>query len=377
MNYWWKKRFLEQSTYVLPVFQVDMDRYKMCTSKKSPRQIRKEIKILQKYWNSYPFQYFRFDMYRNDCTLSIEEMKDYTSYYFFGHLFWVYSYKQYHDLIQNKFFCYTLFKGFNENQAKILFLCVDSYIYDIYNNPISDTNVEILLKQTFAPKLFFKPNKGSWGIGIIVFKRDNAGDYRDHNNEQLNAEYIRKHLIKDDYFLQEGIIQSKSMSDIYPEAVNTIRVMTSCFNQKPEILFTMLHMGKGGAQIDNASSGGIFIDVDKETGRLGEHAFEHGLKQNIYTHHPDTGILFKGYQIDGWNILKEFVLRNALKMRELNYVGWDIALTDSGPLLVELNARPDTELLQAPKGGVRKNFNVEPSEWFSKNDWHLNWVRNY
>ncbi len=377
VNYIRKIMFQRQSRYIQALYQTDIDRYNACVSKKPSGQIKKEIKVLKKYWNCYPFQYFRFDMYHKNCAIDLHDMKNYLPYYFMGNLYWPYSYKQYSDLIKNKFFCYTLFSEFHENQAKILLLCDDGNLYDTHNNIITDEDVESLLQQTNSAKLFLKPNKGSWGAGITIFNRDENENYLDQHNQKLSAEYIRQIARPGDFILQEGIIQRRCMSDIYPHAVNTIRVITKCINQNPIIMYTVLRMGRGGTQVDNAAAGGLFINVDKKTGRLGEKAFDYGLKQKYYTTHPDTGLVFNDYPLDGWEEFREFMERNILKMRELEYIGWDIALTESGPLIVELNASPEMDIVQAPLGGLREDFNINPDKWFNKKDWYLVWKRKY
>jgi len=44
--------------------------------------------------------------------------------------------------------------------------------------------------------------------------------------------------------------------------------------------------------------------------------------------------------------VKELVVRAALKYPGTRYVGWDVAITPEGPVLIEGNDRPGTDLPQ-------------------------------
>ncbi len=360
---WRKVSARRQDKQIRSMFRVDMERFDMCANRKSARQIAKEIKALEKYWNCYPYQYFKFDMYHKDCKMTMQEMLDYLPYYFMAYIFWPHSCKGYFDIAKNKFLSYMLFNSFQEAQPKIFIQYDGGYIYDHRRSLISNHEFDKLLLQIKSNKLFLKPNKGSWGLGIIVFKQGIDGYYT-HDGQKLSVDYLRTNLKKEDYILQEGIVQTKEMSEIYPNSINTVRVITKCVDQKPSVLYTVLRMGQGGAQVDNAGSGGLFLSIDVESGRLYEYAHEHTVKNNTYTQHPDTGFIFKDKKINGWEELKQFCLINALKMREIAYVGWDVALTDEGPVLVELNTSPDMYLAEADLGGLRQGLGIDPQKWF-------------
>jgi hypothetical protein len=119
--------------------------------------------------------------------------------------------------------------------------------------------------------------------------------------------------------------------------VNTVR-MTSfiCTDGKHVILQPFIRTGRNGAIVDNAGAGGIFAVFDPETGIvITDGVDESG---NRFEKHPDSNIVYRGWQIPYYNELKtltEIVHRSLPKYHK--YVGFDFALSTKGWLLVEGN----------------------------------------
>ena len=97
-----------------------------------------------------------------------------------------------------------------------------------------------------------------------------------------------------------------------------------------------MRVGIGSSIVDNAGSGGIIAPVDPETGIVTQQGItEHG---KYYLRHPDTGVVFPGFQVPKWNEAVRFVndLANVLGSGA-GYVGWDCALTEKGWIMLEGN----------------------------------------
>ena len=90
-----------------------------------------------------------------------------------------------------------------------------------------------------------------------------------------------------------------------------------------------------GNYVDNSHSGGISIAV-KEDGTL----YETGKQLSTgreFTNHPSTGFEFSTLQIPYFEAAKELVLRAHQCLYSINSVGWDVAITPYGPVIVEGN----------------------------------------
>jgi len=187
------------------------------------------------------------------------------------------------------------------------------------------------------PKFILKPLNGSGGHGIKLETCDSVpeGVY----------EYCKKH----NACIEELIIQHDSLSRLFPYSVNTIRI----FTYKSKVVGAVLRVGTGKSFLDNASSGGLFAPIDLSIGVVIDGAFTFEVTEKVITH-PDTKIVFPGFVIPYWNECKKIVMEAAELVSGIPLVGWDVAVTNAGPVLIEANSEPEIPLLQIPaKTGIR------------------------
>jgi hypothetical protein len=62
--------------------------------------------------------------------------------------------------------------------------------------------------------------------------------------------------------------------------------------------------------------------------------------------HPDTGALISGTELPYWDDVRDVALRSHRAFPERLLVGWDIAITTRGPLMIEGNGAPDLDIMQ-------------------------------
>ena len=87
--------------------------------------------------------------------------------------------------------------------------------------------------------------------------------------------------------------------------------------------------------------------VDLITGELGLMC---GDKQfgptDWFENHPVTGSPVTGRIVQHWAEIRDLAIAGHRVFADRMLLGWDVALTPDGPVLVEANAYPDTEFLQ-------------------------------
>jgi len=380
LYYFWKK-LSERSArtkYATQFFKNDIERFKKYPDKKPASQIKKEMKSLQKYWNCYPFQYYQFDLYRRDCNISLEEMKKYVPKFFLNHLFFPISYKDYGVLCEDKLLTYALLKTYEIPQPTFLFCFDHDTFYDTENNPISTTDVDQIIKRSAAEKLFIKARFGSEGKSIFIFTRNAANQFADEKGTLLDHHFFENDLQtktasgRDNtgfYIVQEGLVQHDAMNCIYSHSVNTFRIITAYENGEAQILYSLMRMGRGGNQVDNAALGGLYIKVDPETSILADFAYT--ADHTKYTEHPDTHFRFQGTRIDQWQAIKAFALSAAQKFREVKYVGWDVAITNTGFSIIEINHHTGFDIVQDFYGGARDVLKINPKDWWYQSNYTI------
>ena len=180
------------------------------------------------------------------------------------------------------------------------------------------------------------------GLGGADVKREYAKDITDKKEYFENA-------IKNRIFLEELVIQHPEMNKLCEKSVNTMRIMTFNDHGKSRIIWMGLRVGNGINAIDNFHAKGMAVNIDVSTGKLVGNAIDKDL--NEYTEHPVTHVKFDGFQIPCFKEAKEMVLKASLESDKILVVGWDVAISDKGPVIIEGNRRPGFDIVQVLSGG--------------------------
>ncbi len=164
---------------------------------------------------------------------------------------------------------------------------------------------------------------------------------------------------KEQFLVEDCIVQHPNIASIYPNAVNTLRIVTVTKNNNVHIMFRSIRLGNSGNVVDNFNHGGLFTTID-EDGIIKKPAVDK--KGNIYTSHPFTGANIIGFEIPLFSKAIKYVQTMAMSIPEVGYVGWDIAITEKGPVVVEANPFPGHDIYQSKihmkedGTGLRKDF---------------------
>jgi len=131
-------------------------------------------------------------------------------------------------------------------------------------------------------------------------------------------------------------------------------VATIRYDDRVDVIFSYLRMGKGNSVIDNASAGGVFGVVDINTGKIYAACDRLG---GTFERHPDSGINLVGFEIPRWNEVKELVKKAAQVLAKVRYVGWDVAVTKTGCVLIEGNDKGRWSFQIPKQEGFRDEMN--------------------
>jgi hypothetical protein len=214
-------------------------------------------------------------------------------------------------------------------------------------------------------KIFVKPADGAGGKGIYIFHKNNEGHYVTNENIILDENFLATIGKIRDYIIQAGVPQDPEISEIYPDSVNTCRIITENKNGVARLVCAMLRIGRGQKEVDNISSGGICVNIDINSGKFGDFAMSYDGEK--YTQHPDTHFVFRSEKISRWDETRKFTTDSAGKLPFFTYLGWDIALTDDGPVCIEINPFPAIDIMEMTSCGLRGAFEIEDPDYYWKN----------
>lgn len=161
-----------------------------------------------------------------------------------------------------------------------------------------------------------------------------------------------------EYIVQNKVIQHPKMSALYPNSVNTIRIVTVFVEGKAEILCSGLRVGTSvSGSVDNWAAGGIFVGIIN--GKLTKYGFFKPTHQGIgkCEYHPDTNIKLYDYEIPYYDEVVELVKKAQRLLPKVRAIGWDVAITESGPTIIEGNDNWEITLMQVGvPNGLKKEW---------------------
>ena len=217
-------------------------------------------------------------------------------------------------------------------------------------------------------KLAFKASAGTHGDGFYCLAYENGKYYLNgkESDEQGLADTIYGQ--KSFYIITEYLVMHRELRAIYPNSVNTVRVMVvNEHGYDPKILQTYMRIGSSSTGFtDNVGYGGICAMIDRETGEL-------YLPQTISAHvfhdcpvHPDTKKEISG-ALPNWELLRNTVLEIARYFGELEYLGFDVAITDAGICVLEINIHQDLHKVADFSDEIQSFFRRKIAEKRMKN----------
>ena len=241
-------------------------------------------------------------------------------------------------LLRDKFAFYKYMKSFCLQVPEVFALYKNGHLY---NKDLTEISFNEIAKEK---DYFIKSIDGECADFIRRVK-----DY-----EMLLE--VKKEFKNDEaYIFQEKIVQSKEMNLINPQCINTYRIVTIYNNGDPYVFSQGLRIGTSETgNVDNWAAGGLFVGINN--GKLKKYGFfkpSHGLKAEI---HPDTGIVFEGYKAPYFREACDLVIEAHKKFYSIKSIGWDIAISESGPVIIEGNDNWEINLMQAVDGPLRKNW---------------------
>ncbi len=191
------------------------------------------------------------------------------------------------------------------------------------------------------------------------------------DNEAVSIEQFVAFLnALDDYLVTEYVVAHEAIRSISSGALNTVRVMVVKEDSRNAKLtnavvkFSTLASG----QVDNIQRGGIIAKVNVLTG---EFSNAKKVVNNIFfdcERHPDSNLEIKGH-LPHWQEMSEKLVEISQHLAPLTYLGYDIAITDDGFKIIEINSHQGIRMFQVYGPLLKDNI---AADYFIKHLQHIN-----
>lgn len=180
-----------------------------------------------------------------------------------------------------------------------------------------------------AGQVVYKPlTKGS-GQGVKVLRTSSAAE-RDAVFASLES--------KPAGIIDEWIVQHDELQRLNPNAVSIVRFYSVCTDAGC-YLFSPVLTTSVTRSISNGCQDALTALADIRTGIIITDAVDQN-KLTDHAVHPVTGVPFRGFQIPFWQETVEMMKRAVPQAYYISNIGWDVAITTEGPLLIEANTIP-------------------------------------
>lgn len=228
------------------------------------------------------------------------------------------------------------------NNPKYIVLLNDKIVFNKYFNEflkrdyinLRECSLEEFKKFLKGKKTVFAKTpigEGGHGVSKIVISK--------YDIEKLYKELKEKKQ----YLVEEEIVQSDDVNEINPYVVNSFRVVTIMDNKgKVHLVNNAMRINQDDTDVIGCTND-LYCSFSKN-GKISSNVIDdYG---NIYERHPLTNKKFSEVKINGVDEAFEMCMQAHSKIPQVRYIGWDVAFSKDGPVIVEGNEYPGYGIIQ-------------------------------
>jgi len=199
------------------------------------------------------------------------------------------------------------------------------------------------------PRLVIKARRGQQGAGILFSPLFATW----HEARQWIQQQVAR---PEEHVFEAWIEQHPALAAFNPNAVNTLRVVTCLHQDQVQIWGVAQRFGIGPElSTDNCSQGNLGAWVSK-SGRIEQAAVKKDPAFVPCSQHPLSGLAILGFEIPYFEAVLKLAEHSARRLPEVRSVGWDIAVTPTGPCLIEGNDNWNCQILQITGGRGQRHL---------------------
>ena len=224
--------------------------------------------------------------------------------------------------------------------------------------------VRFLSSQARYP-LFGKPVRGSQAMGSVLIRKVDGVIATLGNGQTISLSKLAEEVAANTtygYVFQDAVTPHPSIATLTgSQTVSTVRVVTVNHNDTPEVLYTIWKLPAPNAMSDNFwQKGSLIALVEPTSGLVQKVRFASGPDTQWVESHPVTGAQLVGATLPCWQSVLDLARAAHATVPDNGILGWDIAITPQGALLIECNENTGHGLYQLASGRGVLNHDFLP-----------------
>lgn len=211
------------------------------------------------------------------------------------------------------------------------------------------------LRSLDADEMVLKPIESAEGRMVVILQRKSPGDREEFvalDGQQYDAKAMVDHMsdpralsmaypdgdmLRRAFLIEERVHQHPELGALCGETLCCVRVVTLyCDDGSVDILGVVFKLETSNSGVDNLNTGSLAVGVDMRTGRLRE-----GRRitdsWDVRREALPNGQRLSDSKLPYWREALELARQAACAFPYARAIGWDVAFSDKGPVLLEGN----------------------------------------
>ena len=212
--------------------------------------------------------------------------------------------------------------------------------------------LKALLARSELYPLFGKPAEGFQSLGTIGLKNlsADAASIEKSGGGVLDVDAFIEDIATHydaGYVFQPMLRPHEKIAALCGQKLACVRLITGLTEDGPKVLRGCWKIPVGENVADNYwRSGNLLAGLDLASGKVRRVVSGSGLDLAQWRVHPDSAVDLVGFEHPEWAGMVALALDGARLMRHVPLIGWDLACSEKGPVIVEMNESPDFFLPQ-------------------------------
>ncbi len=255
-------------------------------------------------------------------------------------------------LVEDKWLSYRFLESFGVRVPETIAV-IDKTFRSFGSIPKIDSPMELrdFFDKNHRYPIFAKPNAGIGSFGaFIITGVDDTNVFLDQS-KPLSFDNLFEELIGERTYLLQSFIKNHTIISAFSQYLATIRAVNFVKSDSVVTPFYLLKLPSSTNIADNYwRKGNIIANVDPESGIIRRAIRGRGINTEEFVNHPETGDKLVGLTLPYWNELISVNYTCARLFAPVRYNTLDIALTQDGPVVIEVNTGGSFELPQLASG---------------------------